>query len=374
MTHFSAKISDVDLVGVGLAGSWAKIPQWLVDALERAMRASPDKLVNRAAKQNQLGLLSQALHNSGLEDLLTEGLFDKISNELNGIQFVQDVIVGEMAQVDRLMSHLDISPVYLKGIVSRQFYDVSYHRPFNDIDLLVDKDSALMSQAALKELGFRQGRFNKATAQFVPSFEAEDMAESAAYELPKMTKMVQVDFLDPALAGKLQSNRLVIENGHALVPVPIEVHYALEADRRFPLDSRPANIDAVPNGRELLPEIQLAYLAYKLYTDIILLRARAGIKLLSDAIRLLKRHGDEIEWNGLIGRWHDRGICAPLRYLLEHAVDVFECELPGLETRACPCSDFSDEIGDVTYGSPFDLGDFLPFLSLSPPRFRLRHD
>ncbi|MFN3249397.1 nucleotidyltransferase family protein [Roseibium album] len=374
MTILSAKVSDVDTVGIGLAGVWDVIPQWLIDATEKSIRATPGELVSRMTKQNQLGLLSDVLYKTSLGDLLTEDLARRVSGELNAIQFVQDVIVNELAQVDKLLGHLNISPVYLKGIVSRNLYDVSYHRPFNDIDVLVDEEHALLSQAALKEMGFRQGRFNKSTAQFVPSFDAEEIADTGAYELPKLTKMVQVELIEPRMALNMQSNRLVIENGQVLVPVPIEIHYSLEADRRFPLDSRPANISATPNGRELLPEIQLAYLAYKLYTDIILLRARAGIKLLGDAIRLLKRYDNEIEWGGLLSRWHARGICAPLRYLLEHASNIYDCDFPKYEIRACPCRDLSDEIGDVTYGSPFDLGDFLPFLALSPPRFELQHN
>ncbi|EJN13537.1 hypothetical protein PMI42_03110 [Bradyrhizobium sp. YR681] len=360
---------DVDVIGIGLAGSWKRYPGWFAEALLRAVQSDADALVAVSHQRNQIGLLDRALERLALRPHLPQSARARIEDELLAINLVQDVILGEMTKLDHLFGLLEIKPTYLKGVSCARYYERMSDRPFNDVDVLVERCDALRAYAALMDLGFKQGRFNKRTALFEPGHEHPTLDDPTAYELPKLTRMVQVDLLDSSLRGRLSSNRVAHVGEGLQVPLPVEIHFGLEADGRFPLETRDLGLAFLPNGRDLVPEVQLAYLAYKTYTDIILLGARSGLKIVADVVRFIECNQGEFPWRGLIDRWHQRGLCAPLRYVLAAAKEIYCCDIP---LGGCACDQTANELGDVTHGTPLDVGDFLPFLSSRRVSFTFR--
>ncbi|MGQ9366546.1 nucleotidyltransferase family protein [Azospirillum sp. ST 5-10] len=372
MAELFLPMDDLDVVGIGLAGSWSEPPRWLADALARAVAAQPGELLALSHQRNQIGLLESALRRLDLLEALPPAERARLDGELLAIGLVQDVLLGQLVKLDALFGMLGIRPTYLKGFACARYYERRCDRPFNDVDVLVPRADALTVYTALLELGFAQGRFNKRTGRFEPGDERPGLDDPAAYELPKLTRMLAVELVEPSLRRRLSSNRVARSGDSVLVPMPVEVHYALEADGRFPLETRDLGVADLPNGRDLVPEVQLAYLSYKAYTDIVLLGARAGLKIVADVVRFLALHAPSIAWSGLLERWHQRGLCAPLRYVLGAAADIYGCAVPMARLGGCACDRTADELGDVTAGSPLDVGDFLPFLARRRARFAFR--
>ena len=375
-------LTDVEACGIGLAGAWSTVPDWLRAALATSCARDFDALLTASKQNAQVGLLAHALAECGLSERIEPAAHARMTAYNWESRLIEAAQWSALAEIDYVLGALEFRPVYLKGpVTSRHYYAPSWHRGFKDIDVLVDQARALEAYRVLHRLDYRQGRFDRARRQVQYRDDPVTLDDPRGYELPRLVKMLPVrldalwrERLQPVLAD---STRLVVEDDIASIPAQVEVHYALEPDRRIPFTLCAAGIVELPHGRCLDPESQLVYLCYKAYVDIALLGARGGIKLVADVVRLIDKDGDRITWPGLLARYHARGLCAPIAYVLAHARAIYGCcigtDIGAGQAGECACTAPHGEIGDVVAGSALDLGDFLPALATGRRAMQLQY-
>ncbi len=348
--HLVRPLSDVCTVSIALAGKWQAVPEWFAAGLERAVINSPADLVTACTESHQLGLLQAALRRHNLWQALP---FDQ-QQLIERTNFINELISCALfitcEELEYVCQKLGFTAVRLKGMsTAKRFYNRLQDRPCSDIDLLADADTAAVIYRLAMELGFTQGYYRRREKQIVSTTLNVTTLDRNTYELPRLSKLVDVECTSVSAADldRIGRNHLHLDRSGLKVAVPLELHYALEVDDLIPWN--PANLISEGTARFLAPQEELLYLVYKAYADMIVHRKRKGAKLFADCLRLIMSKGDQIDWTTLGSTAHCRGLCAPLRYVLHHARSTYGlgCGVPH-EMTVCDCN--ANHRGSIDFG------------------------
>lgn len=359
MYQLALPLSRLDLVRIGLAGTWETGPFWLDEAVIECVSVAPLDLLKAVQKASQYGLLEAKLINIGFYPSTKQMEFWLTLRTLNAVtRTCQLAFRCVIDDIQVLAKTLGIPATLLKGsYTSYCLYQKSWMRASRDIDILVpSREDAILLYYCIEKIGFLQGYYTPNERKIVNTFITLESDSSNEYELPRLSKIFKFQCLDNdelLLLKSYQGSKIFIIDDFVYIPVSIEIHYRLDVNTNLLYDTEVCNIPGFNNFLTLTPTALLLYLCFKLYVDIHILRICSGIKLLADALRLLKLEGSRIEWENLILHCESSGLAAPLRYFLNHAHNLYGCE------------EVSKEIVDKLKCIPtrridFELGDFLP--------------
>lgn len=355
---------------LGLLGDWPEPPPWLVDAIARTASAQdPSALLTRLAESHLNGPFERVCQQSGLWSRLPTPVRDHVDWSNTTVELIAIVLRRCAEEITFVAREVGITPVVLKGLAASLLaYDALRDREVLDLDLLVAPSDAEPLFHLIRRLGYVPGMFDLDAHRIVESDEAPVMSEGE-YELPRLWKCVAVD-VDEEVRRQLATTRhprLYVADDRLWVPVSAEVHYALAPS--FALPWSPIEIAA----GDLSPLFgldrtsHLVYTCYKAYVDLLVFGTRKAAKLFADAIRLVSRHHEAIDFAAAHEMARANGAAAPLAYVLAHARDTFGVRSAALD--ACLASSHAG--GDDS----LDLGDVLPHvLSIRRPvRFEPAH-
>ena len=356
MASLSVNLNPFDVVRIGLAGDWAEVPAWLISALSESVSRSQEDLVEYCG-YSQNCLLETTLKQVGLWTDLKESVRRRITTTTTVSRILGDALRAGAAEIDYVLGRLGIQPVYLKGtITSNRYYRHPWQRWYKDVDFLVTEREAIPTFEIIKQMGYVQGYYDSRGGTIVTDGVSKPVAvTNEGYELPRQTKLVPVECseeLAETLRHHYDGRYLRMQANTAWVPVSVEIHYALEADRRLPAESQVAQLDFIPNGRRLTAECEFLFLCFKAYVDIVVFGI-CSVKLVADALRVANHEREQIDWNVFLPHCRDLGLSPTIRYLLHHARSLYGMPLPGV--------DFEGHLSSRDK-SPFEFGDFLPAL------------
>jgi len=353
-------LDDQDTALLGLMGDWKRYPDWLTGALAECIARAPLALIHSCEVTRLIGLLESALRRLGYWNELPAPIALQVRAKNLATEVVSQVLWSEGRDIDYVCGGLGIEPVFLKGYCSSLLhYDEIYERPFRDIDLLVPEDQAITVYRSLQRMGYVAGYFDAECRQVVARDQGTPSLRPDHYELPRLWKLVPAE-VGSEVARELSSydgKSLFVDGETIWVPVEVEVHYALTADRRIAWRSQVVKTDIIPRLRCLDWETQLITATTKAYTDLVIFKEESR-KLIADALRVINRSGEEIDWPGILERAYSYGVSAPMHYVLQHASKVFG--LSGALEKLRPC---------CTANGPkplFDFGDIVLFLFDEP--------
>jgi hypothetical protein len=362
--HLALALSNLDLIAIGLAGAWPTVPQWLSEALAAQVRADPHGLLSLCRETHQVGLLESALRRTSSWDSLDPAVQRRILAHNLATDILAEAIRQAAAEVAELCAGLGITPVLLKGLVTRELYEHGWQREFHDLDFVVSEREAVLLYEALLRLGYTPGIYRPAAQAIVPRSPAPASPRKDGYELPRLARMstVECDEELRAILAHAEGTMIRTRGDSVEAGISIEVHYALEAARRLAMSSAAIDLPGVPAARTLAPTEQLTYLCYKAYTGLVVFRSRRSAKLVADALRVIESFNADIDWGRIVPDAHERGVCAPVRHMLHHAVRTFGLTVEG--AAGCPCTE-----GETK--TPFNLGDFLIAMKAGDASFDL---
>jgi hypothetical protein len=367
MARLELALSNLDLVALGLPGAWGlpgasgRPPDWLRHAIEAGLTTDAGAVLAVARQLHLEGLLDELLTATRLRELCPPSMDRALEARKLESETTATSVMRAAQELDGELASRSVTPTYFKGAVNAaRYYRTPVHRHFRDLDLRVSAAETAVVISALAGLGYQPGEFvaSKGIVRDVPRPGPAD-----GYAAGTWTKVHAIDLSDEDVELLSASGAPYHLDGSKLfLPVEIDLHFLLDPDARLSFESVPAPFEWLPHGRVLAIEADLVFLAYKAYVDLVILGERSGTKLLADTLRLLAEHGDEIDWDRVMGRAHSTGVCAPLRYLVSHAATLYGLTVVN-EVPTCPCS------RDIRV--PFDIGDFIPALTngLSPLRF-----
>jgi len=336
-----------------------------MEALTTQIAADEAELIDRLYETDQVGYLNAIVSSSPRIAALSVTSQGRLSAYAGMIELLTACLLSSAHELDFVAAQLDIPIVFLKGIhTSAAYYSQPSIRYIRDIDVLVPHgDAPRLYQAALR-MGFVQGDYDWLAKRITTDSQPVQVEKGIKYELPRLVKIVTCE-CDPVLLSTVslaENSTIQVRDNVAYVPIGLEIHYALTPEFPIPADSFRPDDTLFAHGQYLTPDCCLIYLAFKAYVDIVVHHSLRGIKLFADALRLIKKDGHKIHWNEIVVRSHEAGVCAPLRYVLFHAENLYRINI-GDTSVQCPCVDAGS--------SPLDFGDFLPRISGKLQPFRL---
>lgn len=354
-------LDDIDVVQIGLLGSWRKCPSWISTALLRTIRTGRvEELAIDCFRTQQLGLLHKTLCELELLKKIPQTLRDRIDGSCKITDCVNKTLILYACDIHFLCEQLKIPHAFLKGMSSLgKLYSAIYLRQLKDIDILVTRDNAMLLFDALRMLGF--STVNKENTNLYDSLSQREDDIDNGYELPSLNKVakVEIDF-DPSinLADK-PSRRFHVKGGQPFVRIQVEIHFSLSESLSIPWVPYSINHPLLGSTSTLTPTLELFFSVFKGYLDLAVLGKRHSVKLISDALRQSKIEAGQISWAELEVLVKTHKIFAPFRYFAHHATDTYGLTLP---TRL----DFRNKHDSA------DFGDFLPFVLRRRPSTVLR--
>lgn len=306
------------------------------------------------ARAKELGV------SSGLLPWVLELMKDKTEEAvLAGQQYrelcaaVLGVQTKSMLRVTSGLRDVGIPAPAFKGIA----YAASPHGGgaiFNDIDILIPRNSVEAARTALAELGYSQNIVSHGGAVQLISGEAIQSFEVTHYELFPFTRIVrtpEVDYLAQAINDLGLSHPFIVEKEQVYVAIELDIHHNLslgiEADAVLACVREAECCGSVFS--QLDWETHVWFVAARLYHEVMVLSAQK-MRPLVDIGRVLAFA--ELDWERVMNISKTYALSPSLYYPLCWLSEQLPGTVPGDILRALD----SDRVAQGLH----DFGDFIP--------------
>lgn len=343
----------LDTAAIGLCIPDSCRPRQFGVAIEELLSSLSSNDISRLWEKDLLGLLWSHYRNA-------EHQYDvdtAVIRMVEAAALYYELVVGAQLQIAQLIDEVcaaaDIEAALLKGsAASVNLYQNSYERFFHDVDVLSDKRQAVRLYEALQAAGLKTEQDSEIDLHGI-------LAAKENYELPPLRLSCTIPLSDREISTLSHCptsrfrNLVSINGSEAEISATVEIHYSLEPSGQLASRFTSSPLTGFQRLRRLTVEDTLVYTCYKFYTDTVISKKRFGIKLLSDALRVLETYKHEIDFQNLCSTISSNSLGTPTSYVLFHAINSFSVRLQ--EATVSPCFE--------KFGDGLDFGDFIPHLS-----------